>query len=55
MAMLIAIGTFIEATGLESALSDLYEHAVLSQILAGKHVRRGIQAHITLLLALCKC
>src|ERR1051325_3227638 len=55
MAMLRAIGTFVEGTGLECALSDLYGDAVMSQILAGKHVRRGIEAHTTLLLALYKC
>jgi hypothetical protein len=55
MAMLRAIGAFVEGTGLDCALTDLYGDAVLSQILAGKHVRRGIEAHTTLLLALYKC
>ena len=55
MAMLRAIGTFVDVTGLERTLGDLYGDAVMSQILAGKHVRRGIEAHTTLLLALCKC
>ncbi|KAJ8888891.1 hypothetical protein PR048_008385 [Dryococelus australis] len=42
-------------TGLECALTDLYSDTVTSQILAGKHVRRGVEEHTTLTLALFRC
>ncbi|KAJ8884907.1 hypothetical protein PR048_011103 [Dryococelus australis] len=55
MAILHAIGTFIDGTGLECALADLYSDTVISQMVAGKCVRRGVEAHTTLTLALFRC
>lgn len=55
MAMIRAIGKFVDGTGLEYTLCDLYGDAVMSQILVGKDMRQGIEEHITLLIGLCNC
>ncbi|CAH1154560.1 unnamed protein product [Phaedon cochleariae] len=55
MAMLRCIGKFIDGTGLETTLTVLYDETVVSQILSGKCVRRAINAHTSLRLALFKC
>ena len=55
MAMLRAIGSFLDGTGLDSILSSLYDDSTVTNILAGKCVRRAIEAHISLRLALFKC
>ncbi|CAG9825767.1 unnamed protein product [Phaedon cochleariae] len=54
MAMLRCIGRFIDGTGLGTTLTVLYDETV-SQILSGKCVRRAINAHTSLRLALFKC
>lgn len=55
MAMLRAIGCYIDGTGLEATLSAVYDESVVANILAGKCVRRAIDAHTSLRLALFKC
>ena len=56
MAQLRTIGTYIDNSGLDLCWceSDLYGSATVKQILEGKHVKRGIQAHLTSLQALFK-
>lgn len=48
MSQLRTIGEFIENSGLDLAWTeaDLYGSATVKQILEGKHVRRGIEAHL---------
>lgn len=54
MAQLRTIGSFIENSGLDLSWveADLYGPLTVKQILEGKHVKRGIQAHLTTLQAL---
>lgn len=54
MAVLRCIGVFAENSGLDMAWiqSGLYGSATTSAILLGKHVRRGIEAHLISLQAL---
>ena len=54
MAHLRTIGSYIDSSGLDLCWieGDLYGSATVKQILEGKHVKRGIAAHLTTLQAL---
>ena len=54
MAQLRCIGAYIENTGFELCWTeaDIYGPATVKQILDGKHVKRGLEAHIITLHAL---
>ena len=54
MAQLRTIGSYIESSGLDGVWteSDIYGPATVKQILEGKNVKRGIEAHMTTLQAL---
>ena len=54
MAQLRSLGSYIENSGLDFCWTeaDMYGPATVKQILEGKHVRRGIDAHIITLQAL---
>ena len=54
IAQLHTIGDFIRGSGIPEIWieSNLYGTATTQQILEGKHVRRGLEAHITTLSAL---
>ena len=54
MAILRCIGSYIEASVIDSVWieSDIYGSSTVKQILEGRHVKRGVYAHITTLQAL---
>ena len=54
MAQLRTIGSYIESSGLDDVWteSDIYGPATVKQILEGKNMKRGIEAHVTTLQAL---
>ena len=54
MAQLRTIGSYIESSGLDDVWteSDIYGPATVKQILQGKNMKRGIEAHVTTLQAL---
>ena len=56
MAQLRTIETYIDNSGLDLCWSeaDLYGSSTVKQIIEGKHVKRGVQAHLTSLQALFK-
>ena len=51
MAQLRTIGSYIESSGLDDVWteSDIYRPATVKQILEGKNMKRGIEAHVTTL------
>lgn len=54
MAELRCIGAYIERSGLDfcGIEADLYGPATVRQILGGKHVKRGVDAHVVTLQSL---
>lgn len=54
-AMLKVIGKYIESSGLDEILveANVYGPVTKGQILEGKHMKRAVEAHIILYLALC--
>ena len=54
MAQLRTIGLYIESSGLDDVWteSDIYGPATVKQILEGKNMKRGLEAHVTTLQAL---
>ena len=52
--MLKCIGKYIEDSGLDRLFTEagLYGENTMSQILAGKHLKRAMEAHTTMYLAL---
>ena len=54
MAQLRALGNYIENSGLDFCWTEanMYGPATVKQILEGKHVRRGVEAHVVTLQAL---
>lgn len=54
MALLRTIGSFIDSSGIDLCWteSELYGPATVRQIIEGKHVRRGVNAHLITLQAL---
>ena len=54
MAQLRTIGSYIESSGLDDVWieSDIYGPATVKQILEGKNMKRGLEAHVTTLQAL---
>lgn len=54
MAMLRAIGTYIDNSGIEQfwVESGIFGNSTVRQIMDGKHVNRGVEAHLTMLQAL---
>lgn len=54
MALLRAIGSFVEGSGIDQVWIEagIYGAVTVKQILEGRHVKRGVEAHITTLLAL---
>ena len=56
LAMLKVLGKFIESSGLERLFVEagIYGENTLKQILQGKHMKRGIEAHMVLYLGLSK-
>ena len=56
MAQLRCIGTHMENSGLDFCWTeaDLYGNFVVKDVIEGKHVKRGIKAHLVTLLSLFK-
>lgn len=54
MAMFRTIGSFIEGSGIDQVWIEagIYGAVTVKQILEGRHVKRGVEAHIATLLAL---
>ena len=53
-ALLRSLGRYIEGSGLDDIWSEkgLYGPAVIRQIVSGKHLKRGVEAHLVNFLAL---